>query len=93
MVIRLDDGTVFYKFKPGCTLCCLILASHSDRDGVLYFAQEVTETYRYIQKNSICIDINVIYIHNQVETNGSQKCKYSSAKSNIDLNFSFPTKK
>lgn len=52
MIIRLDDGTVFFKLKCECTLCCLILASYSDKDNVLYLAQQVIEIL-YIQ--NMCV--------------------------------------
>ena len=65
MIIRLDDGTVFYKLKPEHTLCSLILASYSDRDRVLYFAQQVIEIFQYIytHKNYIHVYIKIKYTY------------------------------
>lgn len=65
MIIRLDDRTVFYKLKPEHTLCCLILASYSDRDSVFYFAQQVIEIFQYIHthKNYIHVYIKIKYTY------------------------------
>lgn len=102
MITRLDDMTVFHKFKAECTLCCLILASCSVGDSVLYFVQQVMEIFRdrdikirYIHKIYIHIYTTIKYVHicNAVKNNSSQKRKYCSARSDIALNFSFPTKK